>query len=296
MKLIVRLAFAIVFGDVLMKCLYRVRPYEKVEGSANELLQKWNRKCTDFLTHTSGVPLRRVQKMCLEIIHDFDTFPIREDVVKPKVGIVGEILVKYSYAANNHLVETLEREGAEAVCPSMMGFFLYCFYNQVYKAKYLGTSKKASIACTAGIHFIENFLKPINRAYEKSRRFEPDKSIYTIVDYAKPIVDIGNETGEGWFLTGEMVELIKEDVPNIICIQPFGCLPNHVVGKGVVKKVRSIYPQANIAAIDYDPGASEVNQLNRIKLLLAGAQKQMAKEQAEEAANVTTQEEEKASA
>ena len=296
MKLIVRLAFAIVFGDVLMKCLYRVRPYEKVEGSANELLQKWNRKCTDFLTHTSGVPLRRVQKMCLEIIHDFDTFPIREDVVKPKVGIVGEILVKYSYAANNHLVETLEREGAEAVCPSMMGFFLYCFYNQVYKAKYLGTSKKASIACTAGIHFIENFLKPINRSYEKSRRFEPDKSIYTIVDYAKPIVDIGNETGEGWFLTGEMVELIKEDVPNIICIQPFGCLPNHVVGKGVVKKVRSIYPQANIAAIDYDPGASEVNQLNRIKLLLAGAQKQMAKEQAEEAANVTTQEEEKASA
>ena len=156
--------------------------------------------------------------------------------------------------------------------------------------------KKASIACTAGIHFIENFLKPINRSYEKSRRFEPDKSIYTIVDYAKPIVDIGNETGEGWFLTGEMVELIKEDVPNIICIQPFGCLPNHVVGKGVVKKVRSIYPQANIAAIDYDPGASEVNQLNRIKLLLAGAQKQMAKEQAEEAANVTTQEEEKASA
>ena len=156
-----------------------------------------------------------------------------------------------------------------------MGFMLYCFYNQIYKAENLGTSKKTARISNAAIRFVEWCLKPVNREFEKSVHFEPSASIFKLVEYAKPIVDIGNQTGEGWFLTGEMVELIHTGVPNIICIQPFGCLPNHVVGKGVMKKVRRIYPQANIAAIDYDPGASEVNQLNRIKLMLAGAKKHM---------------------
>ena len=279
---VTRLAFAVVFGDVMMKCIYRIRPYELEKGATDAVHQKWLKTCTDFLVGMKGLPLKRVQKMCDEMIRDFDSIPIDESLKKPRVGVVGEILVKYSYAANNHLVETLEREGAEAVVPDLMGFMLYCFYNQIYKAEYLGTSKRTSLLMSAAIHLIEDVvLRPINRSYERSRHFEPSSSIYTLVDYAKPIVSIGNQTGEGWFLTGEMVELIRSGVPNIICIQPFGCLPNHVVGKGVQKKVRKLYPEANIASVDYDPGASEVNQLNRIKLLLAGAVKNLQRQEAE---------------
>ena len=273
-KFLMRCAFAVFFGDVMMKCIYRMRPYEKVKGSVEAMHQKWLKTCTDFLTTTSGANFPKVHRMCIDMIHDFDAIPI-DEVRRPRVGVVGEILVKYAPAANNHLVDLLESEGAEATVPDLMGFMLYCFYNQVYKADNLGTSRKAKLVCTAGIHIIERFLRPINRAYEKSRHFEPSASIYQIVKYAEPIVSIGNETGEGWFLTGEMVELLKSGVPNIVCIQPFGCLPNHVVGKGVIKRVRQIYPEANIAAIDYDPGASEVNQLNRIKLLLASAVKNL---------------------
>ena len=273
-KLLARVAFGAVFGDVMMKCVYRMRPYEQVPGSVEAVHQKWLEKCTRYLTTTAGINIPKVQRMCIEMIREFDRIPVRDEK-KPRVGIVGEILVKYSPAANNNLVELLEAEGAEAVVPDLMGFMLYCFYNQIYKAENLGTSKKTARISNAAIRFSEWCLKPVNREFEKSVHFEPSASIFKLVEYAKPIVDIGNQTGEGWFLTGEMVELIHTGVPNIICIQPFGCLPNHVVGKGVMKKVRRIYPQANIAAIDYDPGASEVNQLNRIKLMLAGAKKHM---------------------
>ena len=238
--------------------------------------QKWVRICTDYLTRTSGLNLPKVQRMCVQMIRDFDAIPIREER-RPRVGIVGEILVKYAPAANNYLVDLLEQEGAEATVPDLMGFMLYCFYNQVYKAEHLGTSKKTARKSSMGIHAIEAALKPIYRAYEKSVHFDAPASIYELVKFAEPIVSIGNETGEGWFLTGEMVELIQDGVENIVCIQPFGCLPNHVVGKGVIKAIRREYPLANIAAIDYDPGASEVNQLNRIKLMLATAQKNLEK-------------------
>ena len=238
------------------------------------LHQKWLAKCIAFLKKTKGINLPKVHRMCRQMIREFDRIPIREER-KPRVGIVGEILVKYAPAANNHLVDLLEEEGAEANVPDLMGFMLYCFYNQIYKADHLGTSRRAARLCTFGIWAIETFLKPIYLEYEKSRHFEAPASIYDLVDYAKPIVSIGNETGEGWFLTGEMVELIKGGVSNIVCIQPFGCLPNHVVGKGVIKEVRRLHPEANIAAIDFDPGASEVNQLNRIKLMLATAVKNL---------------------
>jgi predicted nucleotide-binding protein (sugar kinase/HSP70/actin superfamily) len=276
LKVLVRVAFGCVFGDVFMKCLYRVRPYEKVPGSAEALHQKWLEKCLDFLRKVKSPNIPAVHRMCAEIIRDFDALPITDER-KPRVGIVGEILVKYAPAANNHLVDLLEKEGAEVEVPNLMGFMLYCFYNQIFKAAELGTSKKTARWSRFGINVVQLFLAPINRALKKSRRFEPFVSIYQIADYAKQIVSIGNETGEGWFLTGEMIELIKGGAPNIVCIQPFGCLPNHVIGKGVIKKIRRYYPQANIAAIDYDPGASEVNQLNRIKLMLSTAQKNMLK-------------------
>ena len=200
------------------------------------------------------------------------------EITKPRVGIVGEILVKFSPAGNNHLVELLESEGAEAVVPDLLDFMLYCFYNQIYKAEYLGTSKKAARSCSLGIWAIEHLLRSAsNKEFKKSRHFTAPTPIREIVELAKPIVSIGNQTGEGWFLTGEMVELIHDNVPNIVCTQPFACLPNHVVGKGVIKALRKAYPESNIVAIDYDPGASEVNQLNRIKLMLSTAQKNLEK-------------------
>ncbi len=272
LKTLMRAAYAVVFGDVMMRCVYRMRPYELKKGHVEKVHRKWVKRCTRILTSTSGFNLPKMQRVAIDMIKDFDSIPISEER-KPRVGVVGEILVKYAPAANNYLVDLLEQEGAEANVPDLMGFMLYCFYNQVYKAEFLGTSKKAARMSSAGIHAIEAFLRPINRAYKKSKHFDPPASIYDIVKFAEPIVSIGNETGEGWFLTGEMIELIHTGVENIVCIQPFGCLPNHVVGKGVIKQIRKQYPMANIAAIDYDPGASEVNQLNRIKLMLATAQK-----------------------
>ena len=208
-----------------------------------------------------------------DIIKDFDNIPIDENMRKPRVGVVGEILVKFSPAGNNHLVELLESEGAEAVVPDLLDFMLYCFYNQIYKAEHFGTSKKAAKACSLGIKALEFLRSPATKAFKKSRHFDPPARIEKLVEYAKPIVSIGNQTGEGWFLTGEMLELIHSNTPNIVCTQPFACLPNHVVGKGVIKEIRKRYPTANIVAIDYDPGASEVNQLNRIKLMLSTAHK-----------------------
>ncbi len=274
-EMLMRAAYGAVFGDIFMRCVYRMRPYELEKGSVEAVHQKWLKRCCDFVSG-KHMGFFRFQNMCRKIIADFDAIPLTEEV-KPKVGIVGEILVKYAPAANNHLVELLESEGAEAVVPDLLDFLLYCFYNQIYKANHLGTSKKAALLSRFGIDALEFLRQSPRKAFEKSKHFNPPVSIYQTVEYAKPIVSIGNQTGEGWFLTGEMVELIHSGVNNIVCTQPFGCLPNHVVGKGVIKELRKQYPLSNIVAIDYDPGASEVNQLNRIKLMLSTAQKNMKK-------------------
>ena len=272
-KMFVKAAYAAIFGDIFMKCVYRMRPYEQVPGSVDACHQKWLKVCVEFLTAKHN-NIFKFESLCRQIVEDFDKIPITDEV-KPRVGVVGEILVKYAPAANNHLVELLEAEGAEAVVPELIGFMLYCFYNQIYKAKELGTSPVTATLCKLGIWVLERLRSGATNAYKKSVHFTPPEPIYKLVEYAAPIVDIGNQTGEGWFLTGEMVELIKEGASNIVCTQPFGCLPNHVVGKGVIKKMRHMYPGCNIVAIDYDPGASEVNQLNRIKLMLSTAQKKV---------------------
>ena len=268
-SLLMDAAQAVVCGDLLMRCLYRVRPYELTPGSANALHQKWQDICIETLTrkHTLG----DYAKLCAGIVAAFDAFPIDEALRKPRVGVVGEILVKYMPLANNHLVELLEREGAEAVVPDLMDFLNYSLYNSTYKAEFLGTSKSGKTFSEAGISLIQRIRKPALKALKASRRFEPPMPIEAIAQQTKPFLSIGNQYGEGWFLAGEMIELLKSGVPNIVCIQPFACLPNHVVGKGVIKALKKQYPQANIAAVDYDPGASEVNQLNRIKLMLAAA-------------------------
>ncbi|MBQ3796207.1 MAG: 2-hydroxyacyl-CoA dehydratase [Butyrivibrio sp.] len=272
-EMLQRAAYGAIFGDVFMRCVYRMRPYEKVKGSVNACHEKWLPVVKEFVT-SKHMSLFKFKKLCREIIEDFDRIEITDEV-KPRVGVVGEILVKFAPAANNHLVDLLESEGAEAVVPDLIDFMLYCFYNQIYKADELGTSKKVALLMRGAIWLIENVRSGATKAFEKSVHFEPPTSIYKLVEYAKPIVSIGNQTGEGWFLTGEMVELIKDGATNIVCTQPFGCLPNHVVGKGVIKQMRHLYPGCNIVAIDYDPGASEVNQLNRIKLMLSTAQKKV---------------------
>ena len=275
-KLIQHGLYALIFGDIFMRCVYRVRPYEATPGSTDALHEKWKKKVIEFVTRDSFLSHKEYKKMCRDIIHDFDTLPIL-DIKKPRVGIVGEILVKFHPAANNHLAELLESEGAEAVVPDLTDFLLYCFYNTNFKHENLGASKKSMVLCNMGIKFFEWLRKEARAAFEESERFTPPAYIEETAARAKHIVSIGNQTGEGWFLTGEMLELIHDDVPNIVCIQPFGCLPNHVVGKGVIKTIRHENPTANIVAIDYDPGASEVNQLNRIKLMLSTANKNLNK-------------------
>ena len=266
--------YGLVFGDIFLRCLYHVRPYEAEPGSANALHEKWKEKCIAFLSQDKLLSHRTYKKMCREMIRDFDKLPIL-DIQKPRVGIVGEILVKFAPAANNHLVELLESEGAEAVVPDLLDFFLYCFYNANFKAEKLGMSKSSARKCNLGIKALEWLRSAARDEFEKSSRFTPPAHIEELARYARPIVSEGNQTGEGWFLTGEMLELIHTGTPNIVCTQPFACLPNHIVGKGVIKELRHQHPEANIVAIDYDPGASEVNQLNRIKLMLSTAQKNL---------------------
>ncbi len=183
--------------------------------------------------------------------------------------------MKFLPAANNYLAELLEREGAEAVCPDLIDFMNYCFYNQNFKHEKLGFAKKSALLGNAGIAAIEWLRDAASKEFAKSKHFTPPAKIQDLAKMAEPIVSTGNQTGEGWFLTGEMMELIHSGVNNIVCVQPFGCLPNHVVGKGVIKAIRHQNPKANIVAIDYDPGASEVNQLNRIKLMLSTAVKNL---------------------
>lgn len=260
---------AIVYGDLLMRCLYRVRPYEKIPGSANALHMHWKEVCIDSLTNRNSP--HTYKNVCKGIVEAFDAFPIDSNIHKPRVGIVGEILVKYMPLANNHLVEVLEREGAEVVVPDLMDFFNYSVFGSQYKYRYLGGKKSADVISKISVQAIQSLRKPAVVALKQSKRFGTPMPIEKIAEMTKPYLSLGNQYGEGWFLAGEMVELIHSGIPNIVCIQPFACLPNHVVGKGVIKTLRASYPQANIVAVDYDPGASEVNQLNRIKLMLAAA-------------------------
>ena len=270
---------AVEYGDIFMNVVYRTRPYEAVPGSVNALHEKWKKVCIEQLTKNK-VHMKEFNKNLRSIVNDFDNIPLK-DIKKPRVGVVGEILVKFMPAANNHIIELLEAEGAEAVMPDLMGFLLYCMQNSTYKHELLKTPKKGAILSSTLIKILETFRKAGTKALAESKRFDAPSKISETANYAKDFVSLGNQTGEGWLLTGEMIELIHHGVGNIVCCQPFACLPNHIVGKGVIKELRAAYPEANIIAVDYDPGASEVNQLNRIKLMLSTANKNLAKEEKE---------------
>ena len=266
-ELLNRALMALVYGDLLMNVLYRVRPYERIKGSSNELYEKWAEICTESLKFANRKDFKEIIR---EIVKEFDQLEIVNEV-KPKVGLVGEILVKFHPTANNNVVSLVEAEGAEAVMPGLTDFLLYSAYGLDYKYKYLSGSKLSQVLGRVAIKIIEFYRSAYTEALAGSYRFYAPKTIEEIADGASSVVGLGHQTGEGWFLTGEMVELIQNGVKNIICMQPFACLPNHVTGKGMIKELKRVYPGTNIVAIDYDPGASEVNQLNRIKLMIATA-------------------------
>ena len=270
-ELIKKLMMGIIYGDLFMRVLYRVRPYEVVEGSANKLYEYYREKAFENLINGSKSEMNKIVK---EIVKAFDTIEINNEV-KPKVGIVGEILVKYHPTANNNIVDVLENEGAEVVVPELLDFFLYCCYNSKFKNRYLSGSKITKTVCDIAISYIEAYRKFVIKELQNSERFGYPTTISHLAEKAANVVSLGNQTGEGWLLTGEMVELIENNVNNIVCIQPFACLPNHVTGKGMIKALKAKYPLANIIAVDYDPGASEVNQLNRIKLMMSVAFKNL---------------------
>ena len=273
--LIKKAVMALIYGDLLMRVLYRVRPYEKIPGSANLLHRKWVEKiAAQIVTGDSKV----FDQYIREIIRDFDCLEINEGR-KPRVGVVGEILVKYHPTANNNVVGVIESEGAEAVVPDMLDFFLYSLADPIYHYEKLAGTRKKKVLSQMYIHLLEKSRRNMVEALQNSQRFSAPIPIAEMGELAKPILQLGHHTGEGWFLTAEMIELIISGTPNIICVQPFACLPNHVTGKGMMRAIKKHYPQANITAVDYDPGASEVNQLNRIKLMLAVAFKNL---QAEE--------------
>jgi len=271
LKLMNRAAMAIVYGDMLMRMVYRVRPYEAVTGSTNALHTKWTEICRKAVTKGS---FSEYKKNIYQMVYEFDNLPIL-DIEKPRVGVVGEILVKFHPTANNDIVDLLEKEGAEAVVPDLLDFFLYTLHNKEFQVEHLGTPKWKNTLAKAAIKAMERYRIHMKDAFTKSARFTPPIHIEKLGELAAPIVSLGNQTGEGWFLTAEMVELIHSGANNIVCVQPFACLPNHVTGKGIIKELKRQYPLSNIVAIDYDPGASEVNQLNRIKLMLSAAKRNM---------------------
>ena len=264
---------AVMYGDLLMRVLYATRPYEKVPGSANALYEE----CCDMIRQNimSG-DMKEYKKLMKVIVEKFDQLPLL-DIQKPRVGVVGEILVKYHPNANNDIVNIIESEGGEAVVLDLTDFFLYGMYSKEFNYRHLSGTYQAMMMNKAAIAVIEFFRKPMRKALEESKRFHQPMRIKNIADKASEIISLGNQCGEGWLLTGEMVDLIDDGVENIVCMQPFACLPNHVTGKGMMKALRKRNPMANIAAIDYDPGASDVNQLNRIKLMMATAHKNLEK-------------------
>ncbi len=274
LPLLNRLMMCAVYGDLLMQTLLRTRPYEKHPGAANALYEKWVERCKHAVF---AGDLKTFKRNVYGIVHDFDGLELTDEI-KPRIGLAGEILVKFHPNANNDIVRIIEKEGGEAVMPGIMDFLLYCAYDYDFNHRYLSKSKLAALAGSAALMAMEFYRRDMRKALAASTRFHPPATIDELAYGASPFLSRGNQTGEGWFLTAEMVELIEQGVPNVICMQPFACMPNHITGKGVIKALKDHYPHANIAAIDYDPGASEVNQLNRIKLMLSVAFRNARKE------------------
>ncbi|MDY3060401.1 MAG: acyl-CoA dehydratase activase-related protein [Fusobacterium sp.] len=267
-----RCLLAVSYGDILMKLLYHTRPYEINKGESEKLYNTWNERVKINIQNGSFFEYKR---NITNIIEDFSNIKTSSEK-KVKVGIVGEILVKFSPFANNNLAEFIEQEGGEVYTSSLMNFIKYCIFSDIFITERF-KGKFSALKLKIALWVIDRYTKVIDNALRKNKKFGNDESIETLAKKTSKYISIGNQSGEGWFLMGEMIEFIEKGVPNIVCVQPFGCLPNHITGKGMIKKLREEYSDkfVNIAPIDYDPAYSEVNQLNRIKLMLSVAKKNL---------------------
>lgn len=269
LPLIERLLKSVVYADLLQKMLTKNRAYEINKGETKKLFDIWLDKCKKLVVKSS---MKDFKSSIYEMVEDFEKIELDKTLIKPKVGIVGEVLIKYHPFGNNYVAEKLEEEGAEVILPDFMGFVKFIATHKITFNQLIKTDKTKAKLFKAAIKLIDILEKDSVIALSNSKKeYLLPCNIWELEDKVKNILSIGNQTGEGWFLTAEMIEYIEHGIPNIVCVQPFACLPNHVVGKGVIKTIRETYPEANISPIDYDPGASETNQTNRIKLLMTVA-------------------------
>ncbi len=267
--MIEKLIRAVIYGDLLQKMLTKNRVYEVNKGETKKLFDYWMEKCKELVTNTNS---KKFKQSIYDIVNDFEKIELDTSIVKPKVGIVGEVLIKYHPFGNNFVADLLEKEGAEVILPDFMGFIKFMATHKITFNNLLKINKTSSKVSKIAINLIDIFEKDLKIALANSKKnYLPPCDIWHLEEKVQDVLSIGNQTGEGWFLTAEMIEYIENDIPNIVCVQPFACLPNHVVGKGVIKTIRSMFPEANISPVDYDPGASEANQTNRIKLLMTVA-------------------------
>ena len=268
-KLIENLIKCVIYGDILQKLLTKNRAYEVNKGETQALFDKWIEKCKKLVANST---MKEFKKNIYNMVEDFEKIELDTSIKKPKVGIVGEVLIKYQPFGNNFIADKLEQEGAEVILPDFMGFIKFIATHKITFNQLINIDSTKAKIFKLAIKLIDLLEKDEVIALSKSKKdYLLPCNIFELEENVKDILSIGNQTGEGWFLTAEMIEYIEHDIPNIVCVQPFACLPNHVVGKGVIKTIRDTYPEANISAIDYDPGASEANQTNRIKLLMSVA-------------------------
>lgn len=268
LSLIDKLLVALTYGDILMLLKNQVKPYEMSKGNTEDLVNFWIEHLGKQFKHNKGYKLKEINRNLERIVRSFTQIPIFYEE-KIKVGIVGEIYVKYSKLGNNHLEDFLINEDCEIMVPGIMGFAMYCVDNSIEDVNIYGGSKVKKISSSLVMEYLKIYENMIIRAIKKYSDFTPPSSFEDLKTLATDIINPGCKMGEGWVLTGEMVDLVRMGYENIVCTQPFGCLPNHIVGKGMIRKIKSIYPNANIVPIDYDPGATKVNQENRIKLMLS---------------------------
>ena len=271
-----RLIKAVILGDLLQKMLTKNRAYEIHKGETQKLFNEWMEKGKKLVDKSTN---KEFKKAIYDIVNDFENIELDTSIKKPKVGIVGEVLIKYHPFGNNFVADLLEKEGAEVILPDFMGFVKFMATHKITFNSLLKVDKTKADISKVAIKLIGILEKDMKVALSNSKKgYLPVCDIWHLEDKVKDVLSIGNQTGEGWFLTAEMIEYIENGIPNIICVQPFACLPNHVVGKGVIKTIRNMFPNANIAPVDYDPGASETNQANRIKLMMTVAKDNLQKE------------------
>ncbi|MCD8191018.1 MAG: 2-hydroxyacyl-CoA dehydratase, partial [Clostridiales bacterium] len=281
--LIQKLVYGMMYGDLIMNVANQVRPYEASKGDTDLMVQDWIKELVDRFQHGKGMSRKAMRGIFDEIIADFEAIPVTGEE-KVRVGVVGEIYVKFSALGNNHLEEFLLSEGAEPVVPGLTDFMIFKIYNRVVDVDIYGGSFAKKEVCDFFMSYIQKCQHDMIAALEKSR-FRAPGDFEQLRQLVQGYLGEGCKMGEGWLLTAEMLELIHSGTNNIVCAQPFGCLPNHIVGKGMIRALKDNYPDSNIVAIDYDPSATKINQENRIKLMLANG-KAMAKKKKQQPTTV----------